>query len=66
MPGFIAKKLCPDLILIGGNYEKYTETSKKFKAVLERYDPEFESGGIDEAALDLTNYINENGIDTDE
>ena len=31
MPGFIAKKLCPDLILIPGNYRKYEETSKIFK-----------------------------------
>ena len=31
MPGFIAKKLCPELILIPGNHEKYEETSKIFK-----------------------------------
>ena len=31
MPGFIAKKLCPDLLLIQGNYKKYEETSKIFK-----------------------------------
>lgn len=31
MPGFIAKKLCPELILIPGNYKKYEETSKIFK-----------------------------------
>ncbi len=31
MPGFIAKKLCPELILIPGNHQKYEETSKIFK-----------------------------------
>lgn len=34
MPGFIAKKLCPELILIPGNYQKYEETSKIFKVYL--------------------------------
>lgn len=33
MPGFIAKKLCPELILIPGNYSKYEETSKIFKVI---------------------------------
>lgn len=66
MPGFIAKKLCPELILIGGNFQKYEETSRKFKDILQVYDPEFESGGLDEASVDLTNYINENGISSDE
>ena len=30
MPGFIAKKLCPELILIPNNWQKYSATSKIF------------------------------------
>jgi DNA polymerase kappa len=28
MPGFIAKKLCPELILLPHNFEKYEKASK--------------------------------------
>ena len=62
MPGFIALKLCPELILIPGNYEKYKETAKRFKNIIEEYDPDYESGGLDEAILDLTGYANEHGL----
>jgi len=66
MPGFIAKRLCPELVLINGNFQKYEETSRKFKAILEEYDPDYDSAGLDEAALDITNYLNENGITKEE
>ena len=66
MPGFIALKLCPDLIFVPLNFAKYKETSQKFKDVVEEYDPDYESGGLDEAVLDLTNYINEHGLTTKE
>lgn len=35
MPGFIAKKLCPDLIFIPNNMKKYSKVSKIFKSILE-------------------------------
>jgi len=62
MPGFIAKKLCPELIFVKGDFEKYRETAKRFKNVIAEYDPDYESGGLDEAVLDLTNYLNEHGL----
>ena len=34
MPGFIAKKLCPDLVLVDCNFRKYREVSKVFKSIL--------------------------------
>ena len=37
-----------------------------FKGILEEYDPEYESMGLDEANLDLTNYLVENGLNTDD
>jgi DNA polymerase kappa len=56
MPGFIAKRLCPDLVFIPNNTAKYREVSNVFKEILEQYDPEFESQGLDEAYLDITDY----------
>jgi DNA polymerase kappa len=66
MPGFIARKLCPDLVFVGCNYKKYKDKSKIFKSILKEYDTEYESMGLDEANLDLTNYLIERGLNTDE
>ncbi|KAL4479510.1 hypothetical protein ABPG72_011832 [Tetrahymena utriculariae] len=65
MPGFIAKKLCPQLILIPCNFEKYKKASDLFKKVLYQYDPNLESMGLDEANLDLTDYLEQNNINSD-
>lgn len=62
MPGFIAKVLCPDLIILPHNSEKYREASGHFKEVLKKYDPDFESMGSDEGNLDLTNYLIDNEL----
>lgn len=66
MPGFIAKKLCPNLIFVDHNFSKYKEASRTFKAILEEYDADYESMGLDEANLDLTNYLIEHGLNHDE
>ena len=31
MPGFIGKKLCPDLIIVPGNMKKYAEISEQIR-----------------------------------
>lgn len=66
MPGFIAKKLCPELVFVGHHGEKYSATSKLFMKVIEEYDPEYESMGCDEANLDITRYLIEKGINNEE
>ena len=66
MPGFIGKKLCPELIFIPCNFQKYKDTSKIFKAILGEYDPEYESMGLDEANLDVTEYLNSHDMNNDE
>jgi DNA polymerase kappa len=66
MPGFIAKKLCPNLVFVDCNFYKYKEVSKVFKGILAEYDKEYESMGLDEANLDLTNYLIEKGFNNDE
>ena len=57
MPGFIAKKLCPELIIVPTNFPKYTEVSRQVQGIFADYDPEFSSVSLDEAYLDLTNYL---------
>ncbi len=57
MPGFIGRRLCPHLVFIKPNYPKYREVSEQFKAVLKKYDNRLESCGLDEANLDLTEYL---------
>ena len=57
MPGFIARKICPDLVFRPCNFKKYKDVSKVFKSILALYDPDYESMGLDEANLDVTSYL---------
>eukprot|EP01022_Parablepharisma_sp_SALTPOND_P033597 TRINITY_DN89100_c3_g1_i1.p1 TRINITY_DN89100_c3_g1~~TRINITY_DN89100_c3_g1_i1.p1 ORF type:complete len:496 (-),score=65.49 TRINITY_DN89100_c3_g1_i1:4727-6145(-) len=66
MPGFIGKKLCPSLVFVGGNYKKYKEVSVQVMSILQEYDPDFESMGLDEANLDVTDHLTLRGWTTDE
>eukprot|EP00826_Nyctotherus_ovalis_P050627 TRINITY_DN6230_c0_g1_i1.p1 TRINITY_DN6230_c0_g1~~TRINITY_DN6230_c0_g1_i1.p1 ORF type:complete len:430 (-),score=138.13 TRINITY_DN6230_c0_g1_i1:627-1916(-) len=66
MPGFVAKKLCPELVFVELNYKKYTEVSEQVKTILYEYDPELESMGLDEANMDVTDYLTVNGGCSDE
>jgi DNA polymerase kappa len=54
MPGYIACKLCPDLVIIPCNFEKYKEAGTVIRQIFSDYDPEFESLGLDEASLLVT------------
>eukprot|EP00095_Tigriopus_kingsejongensis_P007038 maker-scaffold1013_size70870-snap-gene-0.18 protein:Tk07038 transcript:maker-scaffold1013_size70870-snap-gene-0.18-mRNA-1 annotation:"dna polymerase kappa" len=57
MPGFIAKKLCPDLVIVGPNFKKYQEVSTIVRSVFQEYDPNFCPMSLDEAYLDLTDTL---------
>lgn len=63
MAGFVAMKLCPQLICLPLNFTKYTAKAKEVRAVLAEYDPRFESASIDEAYLNVTNYCESNHIE---
>ncbi|KAF4589384.1 dna polymerase kappa subunit [Ophiocordyceps camponoti-floridani] len=63
MAGFVAKKLCPDLIFIKPNFRTYTAKAHEVREVLAAYDPRFESAGIDEAYLNITDYCAANDIE---
>ena len=62
MAGFVAKKLCPQLIQLPLNFAKYTAKATEVRAVLAEYDPRFESASIDEAYLNITQYCADNDI----
>lgn len=62
MAGFVAKKLCPDLIMIKTNFEKYTAKANEVRKVIAEYDPRFESASIDEAYLNITEYCREHDM----
>lgn len=66
MASFVAKKLCPQLVLLPQNYEKYTEKANEVRAIMAQYDPLFESASIDEAYLNITAYCSENNVDPEE
>eukprot|EP01039_Chlorochromonas_danica_P002192 gene2192-2392_t len=57
MPGFIAKKLCPNLIFLPCNFEKYRVVAEQLRAVIAEYDPHYESYSLDEVYFDLTDCV---------
>ncbi|KFY08280.1 hypothetical protein V492_06378 [Pseudogymnoascus sp. VKM F-4246] len=66
MAGFVAKKLCPQLIQLPLNFEKYTAKAREVREIISRYDPRFESASIDEAYLNITTYCESNDIGPEE
>ncbi|KAJ8285569.1 hypothetical protein GJAV_G00028340 [Gymnothorax javanicus] len=57
MPGFIAKKLCPSLIIVPPNFEKYRAVSAEVREIFSEYDPGFLPVSLDEAYLDITEHL---------
>ncbi|KAJ0437364.1 putative DNA-directed DNA polymerase [Helianthus annuus] len=62
MPGFIACKLCPELIFVPTDFKKYTYYSDLTRKVFQEYDPNFMAASLDEAYLDITNVCKERDI----
>lgn len=56
MPGFIAKKLCPQLIFVEHEVSKYKAASDIVKNIMLEYDPNLVSYSLDEFFMDLTAY----------
>lgn len=55
MSGNLAIKLCPELIFVRPNFERYTEISKKIRKIFFDYTDLVEPLSLDEAYLDVTN-----------
>ncbi|NIO11884.1 MAG: DNA polymerase IV [Deltaproteobacteria bacterium] len=54
MPGFQARKLCPNGIFLPSRRRLYSEYSEKVFAIFEDYSPEVHAISIDEGLVDLT------------
>ncbi|KAI1173600.1 impB/mucB/samB family protein [Nemania sp. FL0916] len=66
MAGFVAKKLCPELLLIRPNFDKYTAKAGEVRDILADYDPRFESASIDEVYLNITEYCAQHHMEAEE
>ena len=53
MPVFMAKKLCPDLIIVPLHREKYLQKSKEVFNILHQYSSKVQQVSIDEAYLEI-------------
>jgi DNA polymerase-4 len=49
-----AKRLCPNLIILPGNFDLYNDYSEHFFSLLKEYVKEVEKGSIDEGYIDVT------------
>lgn len=54
MPGFIGKKLCPDLVLVPLDFHAYKKEAFAVREITKRYDPHFCAFGWDELSMNLT------------
>jgi DNA polymerase-4 len=54
MPSVTAKRLCPELIFVRHNFERYTEVSSVVFSILREYSELVEPLSIDEAFIDVT------------
>ncbi|OGE33797.1 hypothetical protein A3D83_04465 [Candidatus Daviesbacteria bacterium RIFCSPHIGHO2_02_FULL_41_10] len=52
-----ARKLCPQIILVPGDSDKYLETTKRFLNILKDYSPYLEVFSIDECFLELLHSV---------
>ncbi|KAL0577017.1 hypothetical protein V5O48_004951 [Marasmius crinis-equi] len=66
MAGFIAMKLCPELILLPIHHTRYSEMSHRVMDVFARYDPNMCPAGCDEGYLNITEYCAEHNVQPEE
>jgi DNA polymerase-4 len=57
MPGFEARRRCPDGVFLPSNMEHYAAVSAEVHAVFERFTPDIEPLALDEAFLDVTGSV---------
>lgn len=66
MATFVAKALCPHLIVVKNDMASYVEASQKVMAVFEQYDENLAKASLDEAYLDITDYVEQDGSTIEE
>ena len=57
MPGFIAKELCPHLVFVRSDGMAIRAAADAARRIFADYDPNFSSMSMDEAKLDITDYL---------
>ncbi|KAM9993493.1 hypothetical protein ACTFIZ_011452 [Dictyostelium cf. discoideum] len=67
LPGLLAMKLCPHLIILPSRMDRYREVSSIIRNILYKYDKNYVSPSLDEGCIDITEYLKDNenltGID---
>jgi DNA polymerase kappa len=66
MPGFIARELCPNLVILPSHYSRYQFESNLVMQLVSEYDANYSTASLDEAYLDLTENLKKRIISTDE
>ncbi|KAI8993891.1 DNA/RNA polymerase [Trametes punicea] len=62
MATFVAKRLCPELVVLRSHFERYSEMSSKVMSIFRRYDPTMCVAGCDEGYLNITRYCEDHSI----
>ncbi|KAF2665041.1 DNA polymerase kappa [Microthyrium microscopicum] len=62
MAGFVALKLCPQLVFLPLNFDKYIAKAQETRSVFAKYDPRYQSASLDEAYLNITSYCEEHSL----
>jgi DNA polymerase IV len=57
MPMVRARRMCPDLIVVGSRFDRYREASSAVMAILRSYTPLVEPLSLDEAFLDVSGAV---------
>ncbi|KAF8444610.1 hypothetical protein L210DRAFT_3530321 [Boletus edulis BED1] len=65
MAEFVARKLCPDLIVVKLNFQRYSDMSERCMKIFQRYDPNMLAAGCDEGYLNITQYCADHQMDVE-
>jgi nucleotidyltransferase/DNA polymerase involved in DNA repair len=60
MPGYIALRLCKNLIIVPPRHKRYRELSLKIREIISNYDPNYLPASVDEVYLNITEFLNNN------
>lgn len=59
MPMYLAKKKCPNLVIVEGHYSLYSSVSHRFMSYLKKKYPILEQVSVDECYIDMSGIIND-------
>lgn len=63
MAEYVARALCPDLLVVETHFDAYRRRSEQVMSVLRTYDPTLHQRSLDEAYLDVTSYCATHAMD---